>query len=174
MSTIKAHDKFIDQVFSDPSAVSEFMRELLPSELSSRIDFSSIRIKKGRKTSGRYRRYNLDFIVTGLLDKEETEFYFVIEHKSSPEKDALIQALGYNIVTYEEDMRRERKLRPIISIIFYHGKEKWRLPLRFEEYFDISEDLKEYILRFKYVLIDLSRYENKDFLEKLERNVRLY
>jgi predicted transposase/invertase (TIGR01784 family) len=174
MSSIQVHDRFIDQVFSDPKNLRDFMRDLLPHSLSSRIDFSTLKIKKTKRTSRKYRRYNLDFIVRALLDKQETEFYFIIEHKSAPEKDSLLQVIGYCLVTYEEDMRKGKPLRPIIPIILYHGKHQWNLPENFADYFEIPSEFREYILQFKYVLIDLSRYDNKEFLEKLEKNVRLY
>jgi len=174
MSSIQVHDKFIDQVFSDPKNLRDFMQDLLPENLSSRIDFSTLRAKKTKKTSRKYRRYNLDFIVTGRLDKQDVEFYFIIEHKSAPEKDSLLQIIGYCLVTYEEDTRNQRELKPIIPIILYHGKQKWDLPENFVDYFNVSSDIKEYLLQFKYILIDLSTYKDQEFLEKLNRNARLY
>ncbi len=36
MSSIQVHDKFIDQVFSDPKNLRDFMQDLLPENLSSK------------------------------------------------------------------------------------------------------------------------------------------
>ncbi|GAB6163031.1 hypothetical protein JCM12298_21910 [Desulfothermus naphthae] len=71
-------------------------------------------------------------------------------------------------------MRNKRDLRPIIPIILYHGKEKWNLPEDFVDYFNVSSEIKEYLLQFKYILIDLSTYKDQEFLERLDRNARLY
>ena len=156
MSSIQVHDRFIDQVFSDPKNLRDFMEDLLPSSISSKIDFSTLKIKKTKKTSKKYRRYNLDFIVEALVDCEDTEFYFIIEHKSYPEKNSLLQVIGYCLATYEEDMQKNKKIKPVIPIILYHGKNRWNLPENFRDYFKVPLEFKEYILQFKYVLIDLT------------------
>jgi len=49
MSSIQVHDRFIDQVFSDPKNLRDFMEDLLPSSISSKIDFSTLKIKKTKK-----------------------------------------------------------------------------------------------------------------------------
>ena len=97
----------------------------------------------------------------------------IIEHKSSPEKNSLLQVIGYFLATYEEDMQKNKKLKPIIPIILYRGKYRWNLPENFRDYFNAPPEFMEYILQFKYVLIDLSKYENKELLKRLDRNVRL-
>ena len=60
---------------------------------------------------------------------------------------------------YDFDMYRE--LRPILPIIFYHGKQKWEVK-PFEQYFGggtLPSELLRFLPRFEYLLTDLSQYE---------------
>ena len=174
MSVLQVHDKFVDQVFSNQKNLTDFIKGHLPESLVRRLDLSTVRLKKGKKTSREYRRYYLDFVVITKLDGIWSELYFIIEHKSYPESDSLVQVVGYCAVKYEEDMRDHGELRPVIPVILYHGRQRWNLPFNFGDYFDVPEEYKKYMVQFEYVLVDLSEIGDEELLRKLEENARLY
>ncbi len=89
----------------------------------------------------------------------------VFEHKSYADKLTLIQVLNYFSVVWEEDLRAGRNPKPIIPIIFYHGKAKFGLPVKFSEYFNVSKELKKYLLDFEVQLFDTNAYEDEELLK---------
>jgi predicted transposase/invertase (TIGR01784 family) len=174
MSQLKVHDKFVDQLFSDRKNLVDLIKGYFPPHLKEQLDLSTVRLKKDKITSTDYNQYYLDFIVTAMLNGRWVELYFIIEHKSYPDKGSLIQVLSYSVVKYQEDMNKHGQLRPIVPVILYHGRTGWNLPWNFGDYFDVPEPYKKYMLQFEYVLIDLSKIDDQELLMKLEENARLY
>jgi len=62
--------------------------------------------------------------------------------------------------------KREKFYLPkIIPCVLYTGKEKWTSPIEFRNlYSDIKEN-EEYLINFKYILIDVHRYKPDDLLK---------
>jgi predicted transposase YdaD len=58
MSISHVHDKFVDHLFSNQRNLTDFIKNHLPSSLVEQIDISTVRLKKGKKTSRQYRRYH--------------------------------------------------------------------------------------------------------------------
>ena len=58
MSIPCVHDKFVDHLFSNQRNLTDFIKNHLPSSLVEQIDISTVRLKKGKKTSRQYRRYH--------------------------------------------------------------------------------------------------------------------
>ena len=174
MSQLKVHDKFVDQLFSDRKNLVDLIKGYFPPHLKEQLDLSTVRLKKDKITSTDYNQYYLDFIVTAMLNGRWVELYFIIEHKSYPDKGSLIQVLSYSVVKYQEDMNKHGQLRPIVPVILYHGRTGWNLPWNFGDYFDVPEPYKKYMLQLEYVLIDLSKIDDQELLMKLEENARLY
>jgi len=51
-------------------------------------------------------------------------------------------------VAFEQDIANGRNPRPILAIVFYHGRTKFSWPTSFKDYFKVSADLKNYPLDF--------------------------
>jgi len=62
--------------------------------------------------------------------------------------------------------KREKFYLPkIISCVLYTGKEKWTAPIEFRDlYSDIKEN-EDYLINFKYILIDVHRYKSEELLK---------
>ncbi len=61
--------------------------------------------------------------------------------------------------------RKEFKLPAIIPIVLYNGANNWTACENYKEYLTGSGLFEEYILNFRYILIDVNRYEKKALLE---------
>ena len=164
MNIKRPHDSFFKQLMSDPKTVRDFLRGFLPRSLSERIDYGSIKVIDTEKTDRKYRKFYLDLSVECRLSGKESELYIVFEHKSYPDKLTLIQILNYCSVVWEGCLRNKEPLRPIIPVVFYHGRKRFNLPTRFSDYFDVDDVIRDYLVDFSIVLFDTNRHRDEDIL----------
>jgi len=94
------------------------------------------------------------FLANGT-DGEAKELYLLLEHKSHPDKNILMQLLGYQREIYA----RQKKYAMVLPIVLYHGKKEWNIRTEFAE---SKSALSKYALNFSYILIDLQKipFEN--------------
>lgn len=172
MDIDKPHDSFFKNVFGSIENTTCFLKNFLPEQLSSKIDYDSVRIEDTQKTDAGFKRHVLDLAVECRLAGTESKFYFVFEHKSSFDKHTLLQILRYCTVTWENNLAGNEPLIPIIPIVFYHGRQKLVLPERFADYFAVADaDVRSYLLDFGYVLFDAARYSDDDIEQRSGANV---
>jgi predicted transposase/invertase (TIGR01784 family) len=104
--------------------------------------------------------------------KIPTDIYFILEHKTEGKIEVFIQILKYMCFMWEKDVNEKKPPRIIIPIIFYHGEKDWNVPGSFIDQFDVDEELKEFLLNFKYVLFDTNLWDFRDENnEELKKNV---
>jgi hypothetical protein len=70
---------------------------------------------------------------------------------------------------WQKDIDQNRPLRVIIPLIFYHGKEKWKVPRSFVEQFNVNDEIKEFLLNYRYVLFDT---EDWNFLDEANQELK--
>ena len=99
---------------------------------------------------------------SGSSGKIPTDIYFILEHKTEGKVKVFIQILKYMCFVWEEDINTNKPPRIILPIIFYHGKEKWRVPGSFVEQFDVDEEVKRFLLDFRYILFDTNPWDFRD------------
>ena len=169
MDIDKPHDSFFKNVFGSIENTTCFLKNFLPQELSSKIDYESIRIEDTRKSDAGFERHVLDLALECRLAGTASKLYFVFEHKSSFDKHTLLQILRYCTVTWENNLNSNQ---PLIPIVFYHGRQKCDLPGRFADYFMIADEtVRSYLLDFGYVLFDAARYSDEDIEQRTGANV---
>jgi len=49
--------------------------------------------------------------------------------------------LSYCVSVWKNNLKNKESLKPVIPVVFYHGKGKYDLPLNFGDYFDVPEEL---------------------------------
>jgi predicted transposase/invertase (TIGR01784 family) len=146
-STSTPHDEFFKQVMSNPRNVRDFIRGFLPEAISCNIDLESIGYKDREKNTKRKRKFHLDMALTCKLSGQDAEIYIVLEHKSKADKITLVQILTYCAAVWEHNILQEKRSPvPIIPIVFYHGKEPFKLPEQFGDYFTVPDSLAEYMV----------------------------
>ncbi|MCP5052520.1 MAG: hypothetical protein GY940_35455 [bacterium] len=99
----------------------------------------------------------------------------IFEHKSTPEKDVLVQILNYMVLEWQKDIEAKQRLKVIIPFIFYHGEKKWNIPRSFADQFDVSNDLKAFMVDYKYMFFNTGDHDF--FAEEnrgLKKNVFLF
>lgn len=86
----------------------------------------------------------------------------LLEHKSYPDPLTAFQLLRYLVRIGERDVRQSAGLRPIVPVVMYHGRERWRVATNLAGLFTGDEALRPYWPTLAYELQDLSRLSDKE------------
>jgi predicted transposase YdaD len=164
----KPHDSFFKKVFRDVNNTRDFLKSYLPKELSKRIDFNTMTMSDTEKDDAKYKKSYLDLSVQCRLDDKESQIYIIFEHKAYRDNLTIIQILSYCLLVWEDEIRANKKtLTPIIPFIFYHGERNSGLKTNFKNYFDVTEDLKKYLLNFEILIFDTSKKSNEEIKQNI-------
>ena len=86
---------------------------------------------------------------------------FSIEHQSTIDKNMVIRCGNYEMLEYLKQLKNKKlkRLVPQVMIVFYTGDKKWNIPLELNDYFDIPEELKEYVNDWKIKVVDVKEID---------------
>ena len=174
MSEIKnVHDNMFKNVFGNVDNTKAFLQKVLPETILKAINFSKIAIDCTNYVSKKFKEGFSDIIVKTVMINEKgkelgTDIYILIEHKSYTDEEIFIQLLLYMYLMWQKDLSDGKPLRVIIPLVFYHGKDEWDIPKSFVDQFAVSDEIKEFLLDFSYVLFD-----TKDWNFDEEKNGKL-
>jgi predicted transposase/invertase (TIGR01784 family) len=173
------HNNLFIKAFSDAENVKVFLKMALPEPIKNAIDFSTIEIDFTTYISDEIKDHYSDIVVKTRMKTEDQkeihlDIYILVEHKSDAKNKYLVQVLKYMYLEWQKDIDQNRPLRVIIPMIFYHGKEKWKVPRSFVEQFNVNDEIKEFLLNYRYVLFDTEDWNFFDEAnQELKKNVFL-
>jgi len=170
---INTHDKFFKELFSKKKEVTEFIEKTIPIAIVSKLDLNTLELDSTEYIDEQLKQNFSDIVYNCQYGKEATiKLSFLFEHKSYPEKHPHFQILDYMLSIWKLQLKQKQKLTPIVPIIFYHGKQKWK-KLDFEKYFlNFDEDLLKYIPSFNYELIDITQFSDVE-IQQIYSNIEL-
>lgn len=170
---INSHDRFFKELFSKKEEVSEFVAKTFPPEIVSNLDLETLELDKTEYVDSKLRTSFSDVVYNCKYGKgSQVKISLLFEHKSYPENYPHLQLLGYMLKIWEIQIKQKEELTPVIPIIFYHGKKKWKNK-SFEKYFKgVDETLQRFIPKFDYQLIDTSDFTDKEII-KLFKSLQL-
>ena len=164
ISEAHPHNNAFQRFFSHKAIVIAFLKRTLPLNLLSIIDLTTLTIEKGDFVT--YMKGLCDLVVAVQLKKtpQVIQLVFNIEHQSHVRQFIFQKLFKYQAFLYDH-----YKKRPclVISVLLYHGTQRWNFPLSFHEHLlskgDMPQEhadiLKPYIIDFRYILSDLSQFD---------------
>ena len=157
------HDKFFKEVFSNKETATDYFKHFLPVEITRNIDFHTLKQDNNSYIDEELKEYFSDLIYRcRYRGKHPVNLVLLFEHKSYAPEYPHLQLLKYLLKIWETCLKQEKKLVPVVPLIFYHGKDKWEMK-PFAEYFkDLDETLTAFIPEIRYLLTDLSRYSDEE------------
>ena len=172
--SLSPHDQFFKENFSQKDEAVSFLKEVLPLQIKSNIDFDSLEIDNQSFTDKELKEYFSDIVYhCRYKASKELKISILFEHKSYFVKYPHIQLLKYMIKLWEYDIKQKRPIQPVIPIIVYHGKEKWEKKPLSAFFNDPESDFKSFIPDFDYILSDLSRYTDEEIKNQVFDNLFL-
>jgi predicted transposase/invertase (TIGR01784 family) len=176
----QVNDSFFHKIFDNPENARDFLERVLPDGLKKQLDLENIKIEDTKYVSNRFEKGFSDIVVKTSLKtkkgkKKPVDIYFIVEHKTEGRVEIFIQVLKYMVFEWEKDYNNSNPPRVIIPVVFYHGADQWKVPLSFAEQFDVDDEVKRFLLDYRYILFDTNSWDFRDESnKKLKENVFLF
>ena len=176
----QVNDSFFHKIFDSPENARDFLARILPPGLKKQLDLAHIEIGDTKYVSNEFKKGFSDVVVKTTLKSKKgrkirVEIYFLLEHKTAGRVEVLIQVLKYMVFEWEKDYNNGNPPRLIIPVVFYHGAEEWKVPRAFADQFDVDDEIKPYLLDYRYILFDTNSWDFRaESNQELKKNVFLF
>ena len=150
------HSNFVTDILSKPEFAAEFFSIALNQEFVDLLDLGTISTEEKSYIDKDLKEYRTDLLFNlKLKSGEDRNIYILFEHKSHPDRSIVRQLLRYLFLIHAD----QEELKPVIPVVFYHGKEKWTIPEELQSFFGLTEPEKaalgDHFLNFRYFLVDV-------------------
>ena len=158
----KPHDHLFRSVFRDESEAAALLRAHLPEPVAGAVRWSSLARQDVTFIDDRLRDSESDllFAVRRKTDGGPAWLYVLLEHQSKPDPWLRLRLLKYSVRIWERDRRRhpnDKLLRPIVPLVLYQGRYRWREPAEFSALFAEAVRAWPGVPRYAHLLIDQTR-----------------
>ena len=157
MAVHHVHDKFFKAVFSQPDIAAALIENLFPAELTAILQLESLELTADSYVDDDLTAHFADLVyLCQLQDTGPVQIALILEHKSYPEPQIHFQLLRYMLNHWQQNLKAEEPLVPIIPVLIYHGSSRWQYTSLESQLTSQHPALSRYVPEFDYVLIDLS------------------
>jgi predicted transposase/invertase (TIGR01784 family) len=165
------HDRGYRDVFSNKSSFLHFLTKYIKASWSEGITEDDLEHVNATFVTKDYRKYESDVVYK--MKNKNVFFYVLLELQSEPDFTMPYRLLKYMVNLLDDVFKntpeevRELKgfrLPAIVPIVLYNGEGSWTPVQSFKKYTTNYGDFGDNIIDFKYILFDLNRYDENDFL----------
>ena len=158
----RPHDKLFRTVFADHGEAAALLRAHLAESLGRDLRWSTLTLQDRSFVDPDLRDTESDllFSIRRKAGAPPAWLYVLVEHQSRPDRWIRFRLLKYCCRIWDRSRRqfpRERRLRPIVPLVFYQGPGRWRHATEFAELFADSIRDWPWVPRFAHLLVDQSR-----------------
>lgn len=159
------HDGLFKAVFSHPEHARGALFPVVPAAMAEALDWSTLALQPGSFVDPKLKALHTDLLYAAAWrGGAEALVYVLYEHQSTSDRWMPLRLLRYMVRIWEhwlKDHKDATALPAIVPIVLYHGDERWSAARAFDALLDLPEAVRpalvEYLVRFAYVLDDLSR-----------------
>ena len=161
------HDRLLSRALMQREAALELVRSHLPPEFTRHLkpetlelaDTSFIDANLKRRFTDRLFRVELTDDVARELGTESrfVHLLVLVDHKSAPDKNMVIQMLGYMVRIWEHGIENHLPVIPIVPWVIYNGRRPWKVARSLAELIPIPESWKRYLPGMEVPILDVSR-----------------
>ena len=175
----KPHDKRFKELLSNKKRFLSLLKDCVKQPWVDKIDESMLRKSENSFILQDFSEKEADVVYEAVLDGNKIVFYVLLEHQSRVDYQMPYRLLlyiteilrhYYNNTEPKEREIKEFKFPVVFPIVLFTGSEKWTVPLELKDIFENSEQFGDYVLNFKYLLLDAKGYKDeelKNFSSKL-------
>jgi hypothetical protein len=109
----------------------------------------------------------------GLHSGQQIFIYILFEHKSYPDRLIAFQLLRYMVRIWEQNLKQNQKLLPVLPLVVYHGQPRWTVARNMAALFEAPAELANYVPEYQYWLCDLSQYPDEEIRGEIILRVSL-
>jgi hypothetical protein len=169
-------DSLYHRLFAHPLMVEELVREFVPLELVSDLDFSGLQRINPKFHSGRRsaRRRESDVIWRLPTNPESGVYlYLMIEFQSECDRWMAVRSLVYQGLLWqqvidEQKMGTGAQLPPLLLLLLYNGERPWRSPTSARDLIALSADsaLWPWQPQVRYYLLDIGALPKEELQQR--------
>ena len=140
------HDAFFKDILANIAHAKALMRYILPADIVAALDWNKMEPQKDTfiTSAGRELRADALFKLPFKEAGKNDYVYLLVEHKSSQQPGINMQLRSY--VTHIHN--NQTGSHPVIPIVFYHGRAKWKQPSRLRDASPLPEKYRKVFMRF--------------------------
>jgi predicted transposase/invertase (TIGR01784 family) len=164
----RPHDALFKAAFEDPQHAAGLFRDLLPPQLVSSIDWSTLVLEPGSFVDPTLRSSHSDLLFSVRLHGERGEevlLYVLLEHQSTNDPAMTLRSLGYIVRIWERRYRQRGGPLPlIISLVISHATDGWTAPVHLHDMVTPSPattGVTELVPGFTILIDDLAHLTNE-------------
>ena len=168
------HDTGYKYLLASKKAFIQLIKSFVKAGWTSQVDEANlVRVDKSFILQD-FKYKEADLVYRARLKDKDVIFYVLMELQSSLDYLIPYRLLLYmteiwrdvfNNSSQNEVQRKDFRLPVIVPIVLYNNPAKWTVPLDFKETLDSSELFAKHVLDFRYILINVFAYDEKELLE---------
>ncbi len=164
------HDAFMKKILSDRDAARSFLIGFLPEQIVSFLDIDAFSYQDSvfHNEKMQTRLADMVFDIPVKDSKDAVQVSVLFELKSHKDPFTWLQILEYLAAAYRKQLHQkgkgQGKLKLIIPVIYYHGKEVWKQEKNASFFKDFPESLHSFVPEFDRIFIDLKTLSEKEIL----------
>ena len=167
-------DRSLRRLLQDSEYVRGLVQIVAP-DIERFLDFSRITYQKRSFISKALQERESDVLLsvpfqkgTDATDTDALLIYILIEHQSTVDKTMGFRLLSYMMQIWESQRREweteklpenERRLQPILPILFYTGDRPWTVPVSLTAIMDVPEILERFVPSFDTLFLGVKETE---------------
>ncbi len=172
----KTHDTFVKELLSHKDSASEFIKLALPPAIHRQLDLENITFLSDTYTTKELNAYLSDIVLKVPVSGTAGEVLvsILIEHKSTIDHFASLHLLTYVANGYAQQRKRNEKLKVIIPVIYYHGKDKWQFRPLDQLFTDVPVEFRMFIPNFQIEMFAIQKYSVQQIHRIAEAKLRTH
>jgi hypothetical protein len=172
------HDWGFKDLLSNPAVFASLLKTFFKAEWTNRVSPEALEMVPASFITPPFKKREAD-IIYKLKKTNSGEggiyFYCLLELQSTVDHSIPIRLLVYMaslLMEYlknipgEQLTRKGFRLPAVIPIVLYNGEDNWTVPREFSKVYEDAGIFGEYMLNFKYYLLDVNRLDPEELLKK--------
>ncbi|MCO6461406.1 MAG: Rpn family recombination-promoting nuclease/putative transposase [Saprospiraceae bacterium] len=173
-----SHDTFMKSILSDRGAAISFLNGFLPEAITSHLNLTAFTYANKSYISDTLKERFADMVFDIPLKEtdDQVQVSVLLELKSHKDRYVGFQIMEYLAAGYRHQLksfkRNQKRLKLIIPVIYYHGKEKWKTNKNASLFIHLPKDFHSLVPEYDQVFIDLKKMGSEE-LERLDNSLLL-
>ena len=162
------HDALFRRILGEPANAASELLAVLPPALVGRLVLDRLTPVPASFVDEELRQRHSDLLFTAPLDGREAFVYVLFEHQSGTDALMAFRMLRYVVRIWDRHLGEHpeaTRLPAVIPVVLHHNRRPWTAPTEMLELIDldpaVSETMRDYLPRFRFVLDDLARVDER-------------
>ena len=168
------HDKGYKYLLSVKKVFVELLRSFVKQDWVDSIEENNVVKVDKSFILPDFKNKEADLVYRVKMDNKDVIFYVLMEMQSKVDFQMPYRLLLYMVEVWRgilkdldksKEKRKDYRLPVIVPIVLYNGKNNWTACRSYKECLSGYELFGDNVIDFKYIIIDVNRYDNETLLE---------